>query len=102
MSNLFLLKGGHLFTPSLDHCGVVGVMRRKVLECAAELGISCTVGDISMTALEQAEALFLTNALIGIWPVRQVGDKAYSVHAIPSTLRDKIAPHALVPDPVKA
>ncbi len=99
MSNLFLVNSQRLLTPALDQCGVAGVMRKKVLETASEVGIHCRIADVSLQELERADALFLTNALIGIWPVRQVDGQSFSLDAIPAPLRERIAPYALLPTP---
>jgi len=100
MSNLFLVEGSQLATPDLTRCGVAGVMRQMVLDLAAELGIPCRVTDVPLQRLQQADALFLTNSLIGIWPVRQVDGLPYAIDRIPVRLRELIALHALVPPSV--
>ncbi len=97
-SNLFLLRGGELTTPDLSGCGVAGVMRELVLETAPKLGIPVTIRDIPATELDQADALFLTNSLIGIWPVRQLNEHSYQVEVIDRQLRREVqrlgfAPH---------
>jgi 4-amino-4-deoxychorismate lyase len=72
MSNVFLVRGSKLLTPSVDRCGVAGVMRGLVLEIAAAAGIACEECRLDAADLETAEELFLTNALIGIRPVREL------------------------------
>jgi 4-amino-4-deoxychorismate lyase len=99
MSNLFLVVGGGLLTPALEHAGVAGVMRRKVLEIADELGIPREIGQVSLERLDQADALFLTNSLIGIWPVRRLEQRPLAIEPIPTRLRELVAPHALAPAP---
>ena len=70
MTNLFLVADGRLLTPALDRCGVAGVMRAAVLETAAAAGVETAVGDVDGARLAAADELFVTNALIGLWPVR--------------------------------
>ncbi len=77
-SNVFLVVRGTLLTPDLSHCGVAGVMRATVLAQADRLGLSWRVAELSRDALAQAEEIFLTNSLIGIWPVKRVESKEYS------------------------
>ena len=72
MSNVFLVRGSKLLTPSVDRCGVAGVMRETVLEIAAQLGIAIEERRLDGAELAAAEELFLTNALIGIRPVREL------------------------------
>ena len=71
MSNLFAWRAGRLVTPSLARCGVAGVMRAELLDAARHAGIDCREADLSLAELCESEAIVLTNALIGVWPVRQ-------------------------------
>jgi 4-amino-4-deoxychorismate lyase len=70
MSNLFLRRGCRLMTPPLDRCGVLGVMRRWILETAGELGLTACERRIRWRDLSEAEEVFMTNAVAGI---RSVG-----------------------------
>ncbi len=72
-TNLFSVRAGRLRTPSLEHCGVAGVMRAVVMDLARDAGIACDVTPIDGDALGEADEIFLTNSLIGIWPVRRLG-----------------------------
>jgi len=44
-----------------------------VLACAAGLGLACEIADLSWHQLTEASEVFVTNSLIGIWPVRVFG-----------------------------
>ncbi|CAL1239627.1 aminodeoxychorismate lyase [Candidatus Methylocalor cossyra] len=79
MTNLFLVLGETLHTPLLDRCGVAGVMRSLVLKAAAELGLPSQERRLRPEDLEAAEELFLTNSVIGIWPVRRLAAKTYRI-----------------------
>jgi len=79
MSNLFLVQKGTLVTPDLSQSGVAGVMRAEVLEQADRLGIPHVLQPVSVGMVEQAEELFLTNSLIGIWPVARLEAQHYAV-----------------------
>lgn len=70
MTNLFLVRAGSLITPALEDCGVEGIMRGLVLEAAVATGIDTCICDVRREEVEAAQELFMTNALIGIWPVR--------------------------------
>lgn len=79
MSNIFFTRNGHLFTPSIA-CGCLpGTRRALVLSLAASLGIPATEGEFRPAELDEAEEVFLTNALMGIMPVRSVNDHRYLV-----------------------
>jgi 4-amino-4-deoxychorismate lyase len=69
MSNVFLVRKGVLLTPLLDRCGVSGVMRGLVLDAARELGLQVEQARILPEEAMNADELFLTNSVIGLWPV---------------------------------
>lgn len=72
MSNLFFVRDGVLHTPDLSGAGIDGVMRREVIEAAQKKGIPVSIGDYQPMQVLEADELFLTNSLIGIWPVTQL------------------------------
>lgn len=69
MSNLFLVCGGALVTPAITRCGVAGAQRERVLDLARDEGIACEIRDMGFDEFARADEAFLTNSLIGIWPV---------------------------------
>ncbi|WP_028079522.1 aminodeoxychorismate lyase [Solimonas soli] len=71
-SNLFWVREGRLLTPALTRCGVAGTMRGRVLRLAAGLGVPLDEVEADAAALAQADEAFVTNALIGIWPLRRL------------------------------
>ncbi|NJD08238.1 MAG: aminodeoxychorismate lyase [Methylococcaceae bacterium] len=77
MSNLFLVQSGKLLTPLLDRCGVRGVMRARVMRVAAEFGQGVVEGRIGLDQVRAADEVFLTNSLIGIWPVAEFDGRRY-------------------------
>jgi 4-amino-4-deoxychorismate lyase len=92
MSNVFIVEGSRLRTPHLDLCGVAGVMRRVVLREAASAGIPVQECVLGAEDLRTADELFLTNARIGIWPVRALDGRAVPPGAVTRRLQKVIAP----------
>jgi len=86
MSNLFLIRDGRLFTPRLDTCGIAGTVRDLVLRLAGTFGSKVLERDIMHVDLFAADGLFLTNTLIGVWPVRHLGTREISLDNLPSEL----------------
>lgn len=86
MTNLFLLRDGALLTPDLGRCGVAGVMREVVMDVARERGIPVAESNLTLQELEQADALFMTNSVIGIWPVMALEGRRFDLDAIPDGL----------------
>lgn len=72
-SNLFLVIDNALVTPDLTLAGVAGMMRRKLISLARRHGLPCEVGLISPDEVRHASEGFLSNSLIGIWPIRRLG-----------------------------
>lgn len=69
ISNLFLIKGDQLITPSLDQAVLPGIMRGALLDAAASLGFTTVERPVAPAELAAAEAVFLTNSLRFIRPV---------------------------------
>jgi 4-amino-4-deoxychorismate lyase len=92
MSNVFVVVDGGLITPDLRACGVEGVMRAVVLEAAANRGFRCQTRPLTLQDIDAAQELFITNSLIGVWPVRQVANREYPIgpitHKIQEAVRD--------------
>lgn len=76
MSNLFAACGGEWVTPDLSECGVAGVLREFILE-HAPTGVR--VAPLTPTTLAQAAEIFLSNSIIGVWPVRKLAETVYPV-----------------------
>ncbi len=73
-ANIFLLSGTVLKTPLLHRCGVAGVVRQVLMDkLASSQGLSVEECDITIDELLAAEGVLLTNSLIGIWPVANIG-----------------------------
>lgn len=89
-SNIFIIKNQQLITPDVRRCGVAGVMRGELLERAAAAGIAVQVQDISVQQLLQADEVFTSNSLYGIWPVREYTGHHWPVGAVTRTLQQLI------------
>ena len=77
MSNVFIATGGRLATPDLRRCGVNGAQRERVIELAHAAGIGCEIRDIAFDELQEAGEVFLTNSIIGLWPVVALDDRRW-------------------------
>lgn len=101
MSNLFWVRRGVLHTPLLDRCGIAGIVRELVIELARTAGIEVLEDRVDSRQLLEADEIFVTNSVIGIWPVKQLQQQSF----IPGTvtvslleayadLREREAAHA--------
>jgi len=87
MTNLFCVTDGVLRTPDLSRCGVAGIIRDLVMEIAEEKGIACRQGDIPLKDALASDDLFLTNSVIGLWPIRAVADQSFAIGPITTKIR---------------
>ncbi len=93
-SNVFAVRDGALLTPSIARAGIRGVMRRVVLAAAAELGIASSESDVTLADLTAAQELFVTNALIGIWPIAALDGRTFEPGPVTRRLMRHLAlPH---------
>lgn len=91
MSNLFVVAHGRVATPDLSRCGVAGAQRERVRELLARGGVACAVEDMGWDAIEGADELFLTNSLIGAWPVARFEARRWSVGPVTRRVQRLIA-----------
>ncbi|HUO68166.1 MAG TPA: aminodeoxychorismate lyase [Gammaproteobacteria bacterium] len=77
-SNVFAVRGAELLTPAVTRNGIAGVMRRVVLEEAPLVGLVAREVDLALHDLTDADELFVTNALIGIWPVARLDERVFA------------------------
>lgn len=71
-ANIFVYKKGQLFTPALSEGCVEGVMRGHILYLAQKISIPTIETKFDLSFLEDAEEVFLTNAIQGISWVERV------------------------------
>ena len=81
-ANLFWIEGGKLFTPRLDCGALAGITRARVMALEAVEEVAAGV-----EALARAEAVFLTNSLIGVRPLSRLGERVFA----PSALVERLA-----------
>ncbi len=79
MSNLFVVHGDKISTPSLQHCGVEGVMRRHIIATLEEQGIQTGIRSITLANMNDSDELFVCNSQFGVLPVRRCLQKRWSV-----------------------
>lgn len=81
VSNIFWVKDGIVYTPSL-RCGILeGTARARVIKKCAALQIPVQEGVYGLEELLSADELFLTNALMDIMPVSLLEDKDFDIGA---------------------
>ena len=78
-SNLFLVKGDKVITPSLDSGCINGIIRKKVIEKLSKSNTyEVEESAVSPFELLKVDEVFLTNSIIGIQPVDRYRKKKYA------------------------
>ena len=72
--NLFIVKGGKLYTPDLTSC-LEGITRASVLEFAAELGIPVIEKRITRDEVYCADEAFFTGTAAEVTPIRELDNR---------------------------
>lgn len=86
-SNLFVVSQGHLVTPDLSRCGVAGIQRGRVLAWALPHGLAPQVRDVGLEEALHADELFVVNSVIGLWPIRALGQRHWSHFPVAEKIR---------------
>ncbi len=82
-ANVFLVIGGELHTPLLEDAGITGTRRQLVChEWASALGLDVRIGVLDRGHVQRSAALFLTNSLVGVRAVGQLGERTFEDHSI--------------------
>lgn len=84
-SNLFWMKNGQLCTPDLSRCGVAGVQRQRILAA-----FPVSVGAVDVAGLLAADEVFVVNSLIGVWSIRQLGERTWQDFSMARHVRAKL------------
>ena len=77
-ANIFWLNYGVIYTPSLKYSGVNGIYRDLILAYYPDTKIVST----SLEELLKAQTVFICNCLMGIVPVKSIGNTEFSIEQI--------------------
>jgi branched-chain amino acid aminotransferase/4-amino-4-deoxychorismate lyase len=76
-ANLFVIKGRRIITPALETGALPGTVRAAILELAMPLGLPRVEQEAGgIETLKEADAAFLTSALIGVRAIAAVDGQA--------------------------
>lgn len=88
MSNLFYVKNNTLYTASLHQSGVAGIMRDTIIALSSRHNLSVIEHAFTKDTLLSADETFISNSIIGIWPIKQIGDTFYKVGPITQQIQN--------------
>lgn len=88
-ANIFMVRGGRLYTPPIETCGVAGTVRELLIDnLAAAAGIELEITRLQPTDLAHAEELFLSNSVLGIRSVSGCDEHSFTSTRWGDTLRE--------------
>jgi len=77
IANIFIIKDGIVYTPSLSEGCIAGVMRRFIIEKLLQSDIQIIEKPVTVEELENADEVFITNAIKEIRWVKRFKDIEY-------------------------
>ncbi len=90
MSNLFILLDGVVVTSPITSSGIKGVIRTEILATLERLSIPYNEKFISKNDVNNASEVFVSNSVIGIWPVTNIEQKMYLVGEVTQRLQTEL------------
>lgn len=91
MSNVFFVRDKKITTPSLERCGVSGVMRRHILELLAQQGVDVEMKHTGRKELSEVDEIFLSNSQFGLMPIYACEDHRWSIGEVTRNLMADLA-----------
>ncbi|WP_168204150.1 aminodeoxychorismate lyase [Aliikangiella coralliicola] len=81
-TNLFIHQAGQWFTPTLDKAGIHGITRLRLITALRAANIPIEERNLDKKTVLNCEAAFVTNSLLGIWPVCKIENKALATDLV--------------------
>jgi len=98
-SNLFVVRGQKLMTANINQLAVAGVMREFVIEQWKEMGFKISFSTFSLEELLDADAIFVTNSIIGLLPIKYIDGNCIEMR-LPKELMRRVQAVSLMPKEV--
>jgi para-aminobenzoate synthetase/4-amino-4-deoxychorismate lyase len=90
-ANVFAVIDGVLLTPPADGRLLPGTTRAAVLRAARDRGILVGQKPLTLDELTEASEVFVTNAVVGVLPVKAIGDRAWPPGPVTAALAAALA-----------
>lgn len=87
MSNVFVVKQNILYTPLLEQCGVEGIVRKILIQLAKKNQIQVVEKQMTKQELLSADELFVSNSIIGLWPIKKIAGQHYKIGRLTDKLQ---------------
>ncbi len=89
-SNIFMVRGEKVYTPSKEFNILPGITREIVIKLCKNQGIDIYEEAISYDELIRADSAFLTNSIMGILPISGI-DKIFFQNPKKNNILEKIS-----------
>lgn len=99
-SNIFIVKNGALYTPSLSEGCIEGIMRKQVIDIAQQHRILCYEIPLAFNSMMNADEVFLCNSVQGIRWVGKYKTKENFTNKLSKFFTEKLNEIALESVPV--
>ena len=87
--NIFLIKNGFVVTPCLNLCGIAGTRRQLMLEhILPSCGFETVVREIDLDEFRRADAVFMTNTVVGLRSVVSIADAVFTSASAAQAVED--------------
>lgn len=90
MSNVFMVQNNALYTPAVKKSGVDGIIRNRIIELAKRAGLVVQQVAVSAKQLPAMDEIFVTNSVIGVWPVINLDGKIYERGPVTAALIEQL------------
>ena len=88
-ANIFIIKGNEIKTPAITSGCIKGIVRKKVIEILQKNDdFTLTETEISPFELQKADALFITNSIIGIQAISNYRKTEYDTSIVEKIISD--------------
>ncbi len=78
IANIFLIKDEVVYTPALQEACISGIMRKHIINSLTTAGYKLVEGQLSISELDKADEVFLSNSIYNMRWVQRAGDKEYT------------------------
>jgi 4-amino-4-deoxychorismate lyase len=90
MTNFFYVKSGCLYTALIKNNGIAGIIRDWIMRIATQFTLNVVEQPLTLDNVYTADELLLCNSIIGIWGIRQLEDRHYSIGPITKQLQQAL------------
>ncbi len=90
IGNIFWVKNDRIFTPDLSFSGVEGVMKKHIEYLSKKYQLKISELSVNLSTLENADEVFITNALFEIVPINKIASIEFTQHRLANWFQEKL------------